>query len=237
MPDAFPAGRPATVRATARTSRWRSPSSSARSPGASAPRPTGTSGPLGITWSQLRALRTVDRCDGAIRMSELASRLGIARRSATSVVDDLVGHGLLERRDDPADRRAVEVAVTAAGTRLLRRLAARRRSAAQEVTAACRPTTWRSSATSSAAWRRRPDDRRRFSRRLRPAERDEVVSETEGRGPVGRRQLLTETPANSMWPDWYHVRPSTWSVYARPTCGYRIGMFGMATSIARSRAP
>jgi len=96
-------------------------------------------GPLGITWSQLRALRTVDRCDRAIRMSELASRLGIARRSATSVVDDLVGHGLLERRDDPADRRAVEVAVTAAGTRLLRRLAARRRSAAQEVTAALPP--------------------------------------------------------------------------------------------------
>ena len=96
-------------------------------------------GPLGITWSQLRALRTVDRCDGAIRMSELASRLGIARRSATSVVDDLVGQGLLERRDDPGDRRAVQVAVTAAGTRLLRGLRDRRRSAAREVMAALPP--------------------------------------------------------------------------------------------------
>jgi DNA-binding MarR family transcriptional regulator len=93
-------------------------------------------GPLGITWSQLRALRTVARCDGAIRMSELAARLGIARRSATSVVDDLVGHGLLERRDDPRDRRAVQVAVTPAGTRLLRGLRDRRRSAARQVTAA-----------------------------------------------------------------------------------------------------
>ena len=93
-------------------------------------------GPLGITWSQLRALRTVDRCTGAIRMSELAARLGIARRSATSVVDELVGRGLLERRADPGDRRAVEVAVTPAGTRLLRRLQDRRRSAARQVLAA-----------------------------------------------------------------------------------------------------
>jgi DNA-binding MarR family transcriptional regulator len=51
------------------------------------------------------------------------------------VVDDLVGHGLLERRDDPRDRRAVQVAVTPAGTRLLRGLRDRRRSAARQVTA------------------------------------------------------------------------------------------------------
>jgi DNA-binding MarR family transcriptional regulator len=95
--------------------------------------------PLGITWAQLRALRTVDRCDGAIRMSELADRLNIARRSATSVVDDLVTNGLLERRDDPTDRRAVEVAVTPSGTRLLGGLRDRRRSAAREVTSTLPP--------------------------------------------------------------------------------------------------
>lgn len=96
-------------------------------------------GPLGITWSQLRALRTVAGGDGAVRMSELADRLGIARRSATSVVDDLVTGGLLERRSDPTDRRAVEVAVTTKGRRLLRGLQDRRRSAAREVTAALPP--------------------------------------------------------------------------------------------------
>src|SRR5687768_1676700 len=96
-------------------------------------------GPLGITWSQLRALRTVAHGAGALRMSELADRLGIARRSATSVVDDLVARGFLERRDDPTDRRAVDVAVTAQGRRLLRTLRDRRRSAAREVTAALPP--------------------------------------------------------------------------------------------------
>ena len=37
-----------------------------------------------------------------VRMSELADRLGIARRSATSVVDELVDRGLVERRAEPA---------------------------------------------------------------------------------------------------------------------------------------
>ena len=92
-------------------------------------------GPLGITWGQVRALRTLARCDGAVRMSDLADRLGIARRSTTSVVDELVGRGLVERRADPDDRRAVEVAVTPAGTRLLDQLRARRRQAASALTA------------------------------------------------------------------------------------------------------
>jgi DNA-binding MarR family transcriptional regulator len=92
-------------------------------------------GPLGVTWGQLRALRTLARVDGAVRMSDLADRLGIARRSATSVVDDLVARGLVERRADPDDRRAVEVAVTPTGVRLLDQVRVRRRQAATELMA------------------------------------------------------------------------------------------------------
>ena len=65
-----------------------------------APDPPGANhdlGPLGVTWAQVRALRTVARCGGPVRMSELADRLGIARRSATSVVDELVERGLVGR--------------------------------------------------------------------------------------------------------------------------------------------
>ena len=91
-------------------------------------------GPLGVTWGQLRALRTLARCDGAVRMSDLADRLGIARRSATSVVEELVTRGLVERRADPDDRRAVEVAVTPAAGRLLGQIRVRRRHAATELT-------------------------------------------------------------------------------------------------------
>jgi len=49
---------------------------------------------------------------GPLAMHELAQLLGISRSSATEVVDRLVTHGLLERRQDPVDRRTVQVAQT-----------------------------------------------------------------------------------------------------------------------------
>jgi DNA-binding MarR family transcriptional regulator len=49
---------------------------------------------------------------GPLAMHELAQFLGISRSSATEVVDRLVTHGLLERRQDPIDRRTVQVALT-----------------------------------------------------------------------------------------------------------------------------
>lgn len=80
-------------------------------------------GRLGLTPAQARALRAIGRVGGPLRMSGLADRLHIARRSATSVVDELVEHGLVERQDDPADRRATVVVLTRQGARALRSLA------------------------------------------------------------------------------------------------------------------
>jgi DNA-binding MarR family transcriptional regulator len=90
--------------------------------------------PLGITSAQARALRTLARSDGPIRMSELADRLRVARRSATSVIDELAERGLVDRRADPSDRRAVDVEVTPAGWSMLDRIDAHRRRAAARVT-------------------------------------------------------------------------------------------------------
>ena len=64
------------------------------SPGASARPPTATSGRSASRGRSCGRCARSTAATGAIRMSELAARLGIARRSATSVVDDLVGHGL-----------------------------------------------------------------------------------------------------------------------------------------------
>ncbi|MET0800423.1 MAG: MarR family transcriptional regulator [Actinomycetota bacterium] len=91
-------------------------------------------GPLGVSWSQGRGLRTLARHGEPMRMSELAERLGIARRSATSVVDELVERGLVTRRRDPHDRRAVSVEVAPAGWSLLDELDHRRRAAASRLT-------------------------------------------------------------------------------------------------------
>lgn len=49
----------------------------------------------------------------------LAQQLGIDRTVMTYLIDDLEGAGLVERRPDPADRRARRIAITEAGeTRL-----------------------------------------------------------------------------------------------------------------------
>src|SRR4051794_13856317 len=72
-------------------------------------------GPDGVTGSQMRAMRVLAASVEPMRMSELAVRLGIARRSATSVVDELEESGAVERIDDACDRRAVGVRLTALG--------------------------------------------------------------------------------------------------------------------------
>lgn len=84
---------------------------------------------VGVTWAQARALRTLARREGPTRMSELADALHIARRSATSVVDELEGRGLVRRGTDPHDRRAVTVEVTGAGQQVLAEARDRRRAA------------------------------------------------------------------------------------------------------------
>ena len=87
----------------------------------------------GVTGSQMRAMRTLLRRGHPMRMSELADALGIVRRSATSVVDDLEQLGLVERIDDPADRRAVGVQLTGAGRKVMADARRRRRTAAGQV--------------------------------------------------------------------------------------------------------
>jgi len=73
-----------------------------------------TLAPWDITPAHLRALRTLARHE-TMRLSELSDRLQIAPRTATEVVDALQTRGLVGRRADPADRRAILVEVTERG--------------------------------------------------------------------------------------------------------------------------
>jgi DNA-binding MarR family transcriptional regulator len=92
-----------------------------------------------VTPAQWQALRTVRRSGKPLRMSELAMRLGIVPRSATDVVDDLEGQGLVHREVDPEDRRSLLVSLTPAGRRRLDALRARRRRAAVQHMAVLEP--------------------------------------------------------------------------------------------------
>lgn len=82
-----------------------------------------------VTHGQFRVLRTLDGADRPLRLSELAAKLAIVPRSATSVVDDLEAAGLVARHPDPNDRRATLVALTPAGTQILTTLRQNRREA------------------------------------------------------------------------------------------------------------
>jgi DNA-binding MarR family transcriptional regulator len=73
--------------------------------------------PWDVTPSQARVLGVLTR-HGPVRLGALSEHLRIAPRSATEVVDALADAGLVERRPDPADRRATLVALTEPGTRV-----------------------------------------------------------------------------------------------------------------------
>jgi DNA-binding MarR family transcriptional regulator len=76
---------------------------------------------LELTMTQLKTLFTLS-CAQPVTVSELAEWLGISAPTASYLVDRLVQAGLVDRREDPADRRRTLVQLTAAGEGLARRL-------------------------------------------------------------------------------------------------------------------
>lgn len=71
-----------------------------------------------LSLTQARVLSTLDR-DGALRVSRLAELEGCAQPSMTGLVTRLSDAGLVTRTTDPADARAVLVALTDAGREAL----------------------------------------------------------------------------------------------------------------------
>src|SRR6476469_9713335 len=66
---------------------------------------------IDLTMAQTQALYVVYAA-GELRMTELATRLGVTSSTATGQADRLVELGLLERLADPGDRRQVVVRAT-----------------------------------------------------------------------------------------------------------------------------
>jgi len=89
--------------------------------------------PLGLTFGQARALRLLTRAGGSVRIGELAARLEVVPRSATSMVDALEAAGLVDRTPDPIDRRSILVGLTDSGDDLLARLGRARRASAESL--------------------------------------------------------------------------------------------------------
>jgi DNA-binding MarR family transcriptional regulator len=71
-----------------------------------------------VTLPQLRVLVMVQD-SGPLNMSAVATGLGVNPSNASRTCDRLVRGGLLDRREDPDDRRNVVLTLTGAGRRLV----------------------------------------------------------------------------------------------------------------------
>ncbi len=73
--------------------------------------------PLDLSLPQYRVLALLG--EGSTASSVLARRLAVSAPTVTSVVDGLVGRGLVEREADPEDRRRLTLLLTRDGAKLL----------------------------------------------------------------------------------------------------------------------
>jgi DNA-binding MarR family transcriptional regulator len=72
----------------------------------------------GLSFSQISILmRMVHR--GSTSVSEVGEQLGVTNAAASQAVDRLVQMGLIERKEDPEDRRAKRLALTQKGRTLI----------------------------------------------------------------------------------------------------------------------
>jgi MarR family transcriptional regulator, transcriptional regulator for hemolysin len=78
---------------------------------------------FGMTRAQWAVLVRLDRSEG-LNQSELAETLDLQPITLTRLLDKLCDGGLIERRPDPADRRAKRLFLTPAARPLLKQLSA-----------------------------------------------------------------------------------------------------------------
>jgi len=77
---------------------------------------------FGMTRAKWAVLARLDRFEG-LKQNELAEMLDLQPISLTRLLDGLCDNGLIERRADPADRRAKRLFLTPAARPLLKQLA------------------------------------------------------------------------------------------------------------------
>jgi DNA-binding MarR family transcriptional regulator len=85
------------------------------------PRMAGVAAEFGLTPPQMFALTALDP-ERPVPMRELAAQLHCDSSNVTGLVDRLTAQGLVERREDPYDRRVRMLTVTAEGARVRARL-------------------------------------------------------------------------------------------------------------------
>lgn len=89
-------------------------------------------GVLDLNLSQTKLLHRLQGAGRELSLGEAAGSVGITLPTASRLVDDLVHRGLIQRREDPSDRRLKRICLTDVGHAALRRLGAARLSGLEE---------------------------------------------------------------------------------------------------------
>lgn len=92
----------------------------------------------GLSMSQLSALFQIYHC-GECGVSDIGEHLGVTRAAASQMIDRLVQLDLLQRSENPLDRRNKSLALTANGRALIGESIEARRRWMQDLTAALPP--------------------------------------------------------------------------------------------------
>src|SRR5204863_2613213 len=76
-----------------------------------------------VTMLQLKSLMQLYgvETDAGLRVSDLAGRLSVTPATASTLIDRLIERGLVDRREDPADRRQHRVRLSPSGTQTIAR--------------------------------------------------------------------------------------------------------------------
>jgi DNA-binding MarR family transcriptional regulator len=85
-----------------------------------------------VTLPQLRVLVMVST-QGPLNLAAVAAGLEVSASNASRICDRLLKAGLLDRREDPTDRRNVTLTITGEGRALVGRVTTHRRAAIQRV--------------------------------------------------------------------------------------------------------
>lgn len=85
-----------------------------------------------VTLTQVRAL-VIIASRGPLHLAALAEHMGVHPSNATRVCDRLVAAGLLDRRDNPTDRRHLLLTLTDTGRDLVSGVMHRRRAAIEQI--------------------------------------------------------------------------------------------------------
>jgi DNA-binding MarR family transcriptional regulator len=73
----------------------------------------------GLSMSHLGAIFHIDQI-GTCGVTEIGDHLGVTSAAASQLLDRLVHQGLVQRREDPRDRRVKQIALTSRGQEILK---------------------------------------------------------------------------------------------------------------------